>query len=256
MRAAYSVRAHNLSAASENRIHADDVAQRFGFTGALVPGVEVYAYTMHPAVAKWGRAWLEHGTGEARFAKPVYDEALVEVSAEPAGDGLALRVESAGVLCATGAAALPPAEAAPEANAWAWREPPAERPAASEQTLAVGSVLCVGPTLLEAEYLDGVRETEALYRAEGLAHPGQLLRLGNRGLTANVVLGPWIHVGSQVRNFSPARLGEHATARAVVTSEADAKGHRIVGLDVVILGEDQRVLCRVAHSAIWRVRGG
>ena len=40
----YIVNAFNLSAASENKIHDDTVARRFGFTGALVPGVEVYAY--------------------------------------------------------------------------------------------------------------------------------------------------------------------------------------------------------------------
>jgi acyl dehydratase len=250
----YEVRANNLSHTSENRIHADDVARKFGFTGALVPGVEVYAYAMHPAVAQWGHAWLEHGSGEARFFKPVYDEALVEVTAEPAGDALALRVESGDQVSATGSASLSTPEAAPEVARWAWREPPAERPPASEATLSPGTVLCVGPTPLEADYLDGVRETEPLYRRERLAHPGQVLRMANRALTANVVLGPWIHVGSKVRNFGAARLGESVTARAVVLSEADHKGHRLVELDVMVLGEDRRALCRVHHTAIWRPR--
>ena len=250
----YEVRANNLSRASENRIHADDVARKFGFTGALVPGVEVYAYAMHPAVAKWGRAWLEHGTGEARFFKPVYDQALVQVNAVPAGDSLALRVESGGLACATGSAAMPSPGGPPVASAWAWRDPPAERLPASETTLATGSVLCAAPQLLAEDYLDGVRETEALYRREGLAHPGQILRLCNRVLTENVVLGPWIHLGSQVRNFSAGRLREAVTARALVLSEGDHKGHRLAELDVVVLGEDARVLARVRHAAIWRPR--
>ncbi len=252
---AYEVRAHNLSKASENRIHADDVAQKFGFTGALVPGVEVYAYAVHPAVATWGRAWLEHGSAEARFFKPVYDEAMVQVSAAPAGEALTLLVESAGVECARGSAALPAAEAAPDAALWAWRDPPAERPAASEANLAAGSVLCAAPQPLAADYLDGVRETEPLYLAEGLAHPGQILRLCNRVLTENVVMGVWIHVGSAVRNFSAGRLGEVVTARGVVLAEGDHKGHRLAELDVVVLGEDGRVLARVRHNAIWRPRG-
>ena len=251
---AYAVVANNLSRASENRIHADDVARKFGFTGALVPGVEVYAYAMHPAVARWGRAWLEQGSAEARFFKPVYDEALVQVTAAPAGDGLALLVESGGAECARGEAALPAAEAAPDATTWAWRAPPAERPPASETTLAAGTVLCAAPQPLAEDYLDGVRETEPLYRSEGLAHPGQILRLCNRVLTENVVLGPWIHVGSKVRNFSAGRLGEVVTARGVVLAEGDAKGHRLAELDVVVLGEDGRVLARVRHNAIWRPR--
>ena len=34
----YRVEAYNLSHASENRIHDDATAQRFGFTGGLVQG--------------------------------------------------------------------------------------------------------------------------------------------------------------------------------------------------------------------------
>ena len=40
----HTVAAYNLSAASENKIHDDTVAKKFGFEGGLVPGVEVYAY--------------------------------------------------------------------------------------------------------------------------------------------------------------------------------------------------------------------
>ena len=85
----YIVNAFNLSAASENKIHDDTVARRFGFTGALVPGVEVYAYACHPAVRRWGRAWLERGTAECRFQSPVYDGDRVAVEAAEAGDGVA-----------------------------------------------------------------------------------------------------------------------------------------------------------------------
>ena len=37
-------------------------AQRFGFRGGLVPGVDVYAYLTHPPAAAWGRVWLEGGS--------------------------------------------------------------------------------------------------------------------------------------------------------------------------------------------------
>jgi len=51
--APYDVSAFNTAVTSENKIHDDDVARRFGFTGALVPGVEVYAYMAHMPVARW-----------------------------------------------------------------------------------------------------------------------------------------------------------------------------------------------------------
>ncbi len=42
-------------------MHDDTVAKRFGFSGGLVPGVDVMAYMMHMPVRKWGRAFLERG---------------------------------------------------------------------------------------------------------------------------------------------------------------------------------------------------
>ena len=65
--------AYNTARESENKMHDDTVARRFGFTGGLVPGVDVYAYMAHPAVARWGRDFLEAAPCEARFLKPVYD---------------------------------------------------------------------------------------------------------------------------------------------------------------------------------------
>ncbi len=69
--ASYQVKAFNTAQQSENKIHDDAVARRFGFQGGLVPGVEVYAYMTHLPVARWGRAWLERGTAECRLIKPV-----------------------------------------------------------------------------------------------------------------------------------------------------------------------------------------
>ena len=78
----YRVQAYNTAKQSENKMHDDTVAKRFGFSGGLVPGVDVMAYMMHMPVAKWGRAFLEHGLIDARFVKPVYDGETADVTAE------------------------------------------------------------------------------------------------------------------------------------------------------------------------------
>src|SRR3979409_2757488 len=83
----YRVQAYNTAKQSENKMHDDTVAKRFGFSGGLVPGVDVMAYMMHLPVAKWGRAFLEHGLIEARFVKPVYDGEIADVTGEE-GDGM------------------------------------------------------------------------------------------------------------------------------------------------------------------------
>src|SRR3954468_3412530 len=69
----YRVEAYNTAKQSENKMHDDTVARRFGFSGGLVPGVDVFAYMMHVPVARWGRDFLSRGLIEARFIKPVYD---------------------------------------------------------------------------------------------------------------------------------------------------------------------------------------
>lgn len=259
----YEVRANNLSRASENRIHDDEVARRFGFTGALVPGVEVHAYACHPVIARWGREWLARGAIESRFLKPVYDGAAVRVTAEPEGEAqgevLALRVESGAALSATGRAWLPADPPAPPAvQDYPWHRPPAERPEASEATLSPGTWLGTAPEPMTAEvladYLRGIAETEPLYAAEGLVHPGLVLRLCNRALTQNVVLGPWIHVGSRVQNLAAVRVGEELTVRARVLANLDRKGHRIVELDALVVADGHHAVAHVLHTAIWRPR--
>ena len=55
----YTVSAYNTAHDSENKIHDDAVARRFGFGGGLVPGVDVYGYMTHLPVMRWGRAWLD-----------------------------------------------------------------------------------------------------------------------------------------------------------------------------------------------------
>lgn len=258
----YTIEAYNVSHASENKIHDDAVAQKLGFSGGLVPGVEVFAYASHLPLERWGRAFLERGEIDATFGKPVYDGKLATASAIEAPDGsLQFRVESEGVECATGSARLPTsAGALPDAADYSYRAPPAElsaRPPADESSLSVGNLLSTAPAVLDSErhatYLRDVREKNDIYAREGIAHPGILLRLCNSALRENVVLPPWIHVGSRVRNLSLARVGETLSARTRVTANYEHKGHRFVELDCLLLAGD-RPVAHVRHTAIYRLR--
>src|SRR5437016_5669805 len=105
----YRVSAYNTAHDSENKIHDDAIARRFGFGGGLVPGVDVYGYMTHLPATRWGRAWLERGTAECRFFKPVYDGDIASVTAIEADGALDISVESRGEICATGRAGLPEA---------------------------------------------------------------------------------------------------------------------------------------------------
>jgi acyl dehydratase len=201
----YCVRARNTATDSENRMHSDETATRFGFRGGLVPGTAVYGYMTD----RLDDAWSERGGMRVRFFEPFYE----------------------GVLCARGELFHPdaPVPDIPEAPM------PEQRPQASAQSLAPGTVLGTLRTTLD------------------IASPEKLLALSNRVLMANVVLGPWIHVSSEVRNFGAVRIGENVEVRSRVVDLFDRKQHGFVVLDVVV-GTGERAIQHVTHTAIWRPR--
>jgi acyl dehydratase len=256
----HHVKAFNTATASTNKIHDDAVAKGLGFRGGLVPGVDVYAYLCHLPAEHWGEAWLERGTIWARFESPVYDGDEVEITAtETGGDVLELTLDdSSGGRCAVGRAAL--ATGAPPAlvvDEWPAGPPPAVPPPASEETITGPAFGCLEVTFhadRAGEYLDDIRETLPLFRDERVAHPGWLLRFANYVLTANVRMGPWIHVESTVRFLGIVRDGDRVQTRARVTEVRERGGHRFVDLDVLqLVGE--RPVARTAHTAIYQPRG-
>ena len=254
----YRVTAYNTAKQSENKMHDDTVARRFGFSGGLVPGVDVIAYMMHLPVTKWGRAFLERGLIDARFVKPVYDGETAELTAED-GDGvLSIEVHSRGQLCATGTASLP--ASAPAISIADFREVAAvaERQPVSAASYEVGKWLGTAPRDWAGEaamgYLADIRETDPIYTREGLGHPGLLQRVMNKVLVDNAILGPWIHVGSRMQLLSATKAGDAITARAKVTGNYDKKGHRFVEFDALVVANGQTPLAHCHHIAIYQPR--
>ena len=260
--ATWELQAFNTATQSDNKIHDDEVASRFGFTGGLVPGVDVYAYLTHLPAETWGEAWLERGRMRGRFLTPVYDGETVTVAAtshveDDGGVHVELELRNQrGEVCAVGAAALPDeAIEAPSASLWPDVAPARERPPASPLSLAVGTAFGLAPHGYHAskagEYLSAIRESLGMYSS--VAHPGWLLRDANYVLSSNVVLGPWIHVESVTQHHAAVRDAQTVSARALVTREWEHKGHRFVELDVAVLA-DGVVAARVAHTAIYAPR--
>ena len=254
----YRVSAYNTARQSENKMHDDTVARRFGFSGGLVPGVDVMAYMMHLPVEKWGRAFLERGLIEARFVKPVYDGEDVELRAVESDDVLAIEVESRGEICATGSASLPAAMPTfsladfKDVGAVAKREP--VNAASYELGKWLGTTPCAWAGEAARQYLADIRETDPIYMQEGLGHPGTLQKVMNRVLVDNAILGPWIHVGSRMQLLSAGRAGDEITARAKVIGNYEKKGHRFVELDALIVANDQTPLAHCWHIAIYQPR--
>jgi hypothetical protein len=254
----YRVLAYNTSKQSENKIHDDTVARKYGFSGGLVPGVDVIAYMMHQPIAKWGRAFLERGLIDARFLKPVYDGETADVRTTEQDGVLTLEVESRGELCATGSASLPTSVPSFVSADFKDVPPVAERRPVSASSYEVDKWLGTVPREwagnAATEYLADIRETDPIFAREGLGHPGLLQRMMNKVLVDNAILGPWIHVGSKMQLLSAAKIGDELTARARVIGNYEKKGHRFVELDALVLANGKTPLAHCWHIAIYQPR--
>jgi acyl dehydratase len=254
----YQIVARNRAFASENRIHADDVARRYGFRGGLVPGATVYGYVSHALLQSLGPGWVAHGVTRARFVAPCYDgdDLLVSVNVPDfeVTSGERTCVVGSAALCRDGAGGIDipwiPAAPAPA---------PEDRPPAGERSLAVGRVLgsVVLPTdwPTAAAYLERLAEPAAMYAAEGIVHPGMLLEGANRVLMTNVVLPVWLHVESEIEHRRAVTVGERLEVRARVSDLFERKGHHFVVLSVAWLVGDEMV-SGARHTAIWQPARG
>jgi hypothetical protein len=264
----YRVRARNTSIDSENKIHDDTVATRYGFRGGLVPGITVYAYMTVPLVERFGFDWLERGSMQVKFHQPFYDGEEVIVSRRIDADSEPVKVSlTAGrrdeTVCATALVTIDdPANWLGEPRMGDYPEatlPEAEsRPEPSRETLVPGASL---GTLVEkfdlpdAELLDRLDERLSIYLgSHAVAHPFTLLRLSNQILMSNFKLGPWIHASSDVINRSVVRSGEEVSVRGRVRDCFERKGHEFVVLDVLLVAGGDRIVQQVRHTAIYRPR--
>ncbi len=257
----YRVPAHNMATASANKIHDDAVARDYGFAGGLVPGVEVYAYMTHPVVHRLGRDWLAAGSMQVRLRRPVYDGREVSVTTRVDDDeNRALELvlhDDTSELCAEATARPVAPHTAVDANAFLVAPLPQPRPPASAEALAAADPLGTVTKRFDADtaktYLDGIGEHLPIYEDEGIAHPGWLLRRANRLLAANVELGPWIHVESDVTNLGLVRDGDVVSTRGRVARVWERSGHKFVALDVLVTVDEQPVTY-VRHTAIYEPR--
>ena len=209
----YEVIAKNYGADHANKIHSDEGATRYGFSGALVPGVGLYAYLARPAVDALGREWLERGAMSAKFIKPVYDGEKVQARATIANnDPVELRLElfnPTGILRNRfrGSTRL---STAPDPNEYPFSAHAQLRPA-SIASFSIGGALGSFELTLDLKggmpkFLDNVAETAPIY--DSVCHPAFWIAQANEILMRNIALGPWIHTASDTRHYAIARDGE------------------------------------------------
>ncbi|MFP6583598.1 MAG: hypothetical protein VCD00_13730 [Candidatus Hydrogenedentota bacterium] len=264
----YTVKAFNYATESSNEIHSDEVAGKFGYHGGLVPGVGVYAYMTVPIVKALGEEWLTRGSMSGKFINPVYDGETVSVHAKVINtDHLRFTVSAfneAGQLCGIGEASLPD-EHADEIHIYDY--PLAHTPMENERLPADIAQISEDHVLgtLEFNYnagdfegesgkfLEDMRDSQELYvGADGLMHPALLPHQANQILVRNVALGPWIHTASDVRHHALPNPGELLSLRGKIAHAYEKRGHDIAVMDLALLGDEERLITHLTHTAIIR----
>lgn len=259
------IQALNDAESSENRIHSDDVAARYGFSGALVSGVNLFGYLTQPLVRCYGENWLSEGVMDVIFLKPAYHEDLLSIQTENLQTGanyqrhhLSCAYNQEGVLLARLESWLP--SQLPAINTLAsmsggapldgreeisWDLIHLQQPAASYSWLASSSD--------NLERVEAQRDESEIYRGEnGLIHPYYLLDACNQTLKRMFILPAWIHTGSRLVLRRAIRTGQTIEVCAIPIQKWTRKGHQFIKL-YIAMRVDGEVALEVEHSAIFRI---
>ncbi len=261
----YQIATVNDAATSENRIHSDEVAKKFGFTGALVSGVSVFGYLTHPLVEVYGENWLSSGMAEVKFIKPAYVDDLLTIKTDTVAVSakqrhhLTMAYNQAGELLARLESWLPllPPSIDPHSKAEA-----AEMNIARKEISFEGIKLNV-PSLaydfvvgqdLQQDCLQIMRDDLAVYYESPTppVHPYYLLKECNQALMRMFILPAWIHVGSRLTFRSPVKVGQRVNVHTIPTDKWESKGHQFIKL-YIAMNVDGNVVLEVEHTAIFRI---
>lgn len=265
--ASYTSIAFNEVPDSENRIHGDEVATRFGFEGALVPGVVVSAYLAHPAVQAWGLDYVARGAARVVVEKPVYDGHAFTVTVTAQGE-----IAYDAVLCdASGSARA-------RARCWLPAQLPAPPKRRGDPILARGYERPLGtPETMRRLQQQGMgalpvrwdehAELTRYFRDASLmpsplqagaghyAHLGFVLGLTNWALGGNVRISPWLHLQTESQCFEAIEFGTDLVVESAIVDLFEKKGHHFCDVDVAAFRrEDDAAVMQARLRAIYQLR--
>lgn len=252
--AAYHVVARNFSTDSENRMHSDEMANRYGFQGALVPGVAIYGHLIKPLVDHHGSSWLNDSCVEVRLIKPSYHGDALAIEWPGVGEDV-VATNQRGELVSI-IATRSPEEISNE---------PGElgllgdikvpgRPDIAWENVRVGEVFSPWAIQLSLEenqrYCDEIGDDDALYQDH--IHPHYLLSLANQALMQEYVMPAWIHAKSKITHRSALLVADEVVLRSVVTDRSERKGHQFIAIHLTFWRGD-KVAVDIEHHAIFRI---
>lgn len=264
----WHARAFNQATESANQIHSDEMARAYGFKGGLVPGVTVSAYLMHPALAAWGRDWLERGAAHVEVRRPLYDGYEFDVVLSDVTDTSyqAEVVDQTGTVCAVGHVQLPDrAPRPPKRRNDPMLDRDAAAPAVSRAVLERMSEkgMHALPARWKADhnmatYLADPTAMPPIHRfddGQGLANGAFLLGLTNWVLAGNTYMNPWVHLQTDSQFYAAVEPDTRLVVECAVADLFERKGHEFVDVDVTAFVEETSApIMSATLRSIYRLR--
>jgi len=240
------------------------VARRYGFSSALVSGVNIFGYLTQPLVRQYGEQFLQQGMLDVAFLKPAYQNDLLTIRSESLGQESSRRshvtcaYNEEGALLAKLESWLP-AEL-PAVNALVESEPGRSisvRPEISDQAITLnqpGPLLHWQPEVEDnTHHVSVQRDQSPIYRGEnGFIHPYYLLEMCNIALKNMYLMPAWIHTASRLTLRDACRVGRDYRIKTIPTKKWVRKGHEFIILYLVFYSDDAVVL-EVEHTAIYKL---
>lgn len=245
-----------------NIIHSTEGAARFGYTGPLVGGVTVYAWSAAALIEALGEAWMDEGWVTFQLRRPVYpgDQMTTRVELSD-GEASFEMVKGTGEVAVRGSAGLGIADFASEITSASDRTPaprPDQRPFITPALLPPGADLAAME--IEVSAADSASYAAEFARdshprwgsANGYVHPGWICHRANQ-LLAHTWRYTSIHVSSQVQHLAPARPDQQFLVSGRFADTYQRKGHEYTVLDITLSSADGRDLAVMRQPTIYQV---
>jgi hypothetical protein len=249
-----------------NRIHTNAGAREFGFKGAFVGGVTLYAWCIPTVIDALGGEWLDHGWVNIRFRRPTYPGARIRVRVTPKDESAAHVFEALqadGEASIVGEVGLGTAPWLGDLTVTPFAPPEPDGGARPFLTLADAPV---GQRLNSYRYgpHTPAPETSGAALAEiidletpagAVLHPAVPARQMIALLMRSYDYGhPAIHVSSHIQNLARIPAGEDVVACATFVDAYERNGHHVAVLDADLYSPGGEPLARLRHTNIFKVR--
>lgn len=259
----YEIEVLNDALESENRIHSDQIAKKFGFEGALVGGVVVFGHMTYQPMKAAGEDWLTDNQVEVKFLKPAYDKQRLTIECQTkecqtTSDGFQVdcyndkRTLLSPMSSTTGLGDPNPA----------FKIEPSSEPIVREEVhwdrLQIDKP--APAHIWHADYdtnmafSQQLRDDNPLYSdgQQPLVHPFWTSRECNSAFSRSFILPAWIHVGTKFFFRKPLRVGQEIEVRMIPQTKWETKGHQLTTLYIAFLVNGEPYV-EAEHTAIFNV---